>query len=177
MSNVYVPQDGGQFPFYPPPFYGNWNNTIGMGKKTGKGKKKISGKRIAVRKKQPVQRNSNSGRHFLNKALSNFELEGWIDKLGTKHFRSIYSRNALPESIHKKECGIINLDDIEGQGTHWVCYRNLEKNLVEYFDPFGLIMPYEIRDYLLTSGKKKIILKMKYKIEKLFYVVIGVCII
>ena len=41
MSNVYVPQEGkGQYPFYPPPFYGNWNNTIGMGKKTGKGKKK-----------------------------------------------------------------------------------------------------------------------------------------
>ena len=40
MSNVYVPQDGGQFPLYPPPFYGNWNNTFGMGKKTGKGKKK-----------------------------------------------------------------------------------------------------------------------------------------
>ena len=104
-------------------------------------------------------------------------MEGWIDKTGIKHFRSIYSRDALPESIHKKECGIINLDDIEGQGTHWVCYRNLEKNLVEYFDPFGLIMPYEIRDYLLTSGKKKFILKMKYKIEKLFYAVIGVCII
>ena len=32
MSNVYVPQDGGQYPLYPPPFYGNWNNTIGMGK-------------------------------------------------------------------------------------------------------------------------------------------------
>ena len=26
---------------------------------------------------------------------------------------------------------------IEGSGTHWICYRNLEKNLVEYFDPFG----------------------------------------
>ena len=38
MSNVYVPQDGGQYPLYPPPFYGNWNNTIGLGKKTGKGK-------------------------------------------------------------------------------------------------------------------------------------------
>ena len=91
---------------------------------------------------------------FVNNALSNFDLEGWIDKLGIKHFRSIFSRNALPESIHKKGCGIINLDDIEGQGTHWVCYRNLEKNLVEYFDPFGLIMPYEIHNYLLTSGKK-----------------------
>ena len=116
--------------------------------------KKNSGKRIAVRKKQPIQRNSNSRRHFVNKPLSNFDLEEWIDKLGIKHFRSIFSRDALPESIHKKECGIINLDDIEGSGTHWVCYRNLEKNLVEYFDPFGLIMHYEIRDYLLTSGKK-----------------------
>ena len=51
MSNVYVPQDGGQYPLYPPPFYGNWNNTTGMGKKTGKGKKKNSGKRVAVWKK------------------------------------------------------------------------------------------------------------------------------
>ena len=119
MSNVYVPQDGREYPLYPPPFYGNWNNTIGMGKKTGKGKKKKnSGKRIAVWKKQSIQPNSNSRRHFLNKALSNFDLEGWTDKLRIKHFRSIYSRDALPESIHKKECGIINLDDIEGQGTH-----------------------------------------------------------
>ena len=127
-----------------------------MGKKTGKGKKKRQ--RLTVRKKQPVQRNSNSRRYYLNKAfvnkaLSNFDLKGWIDKLKIEHLRSIYRRNALPDKI-LKECGIINLDDIEGPGTHWVCYRNLEKNLVEYFDPFGLIMPYEIRDYLLTSGKK-----------------------
>ena len=40
MSNVYVPHDGGQYPLYPPPFYGNWNNTMGMGKKIGKGTKK-----------------------------------------------------------------------------------------------------------------------------------------
>ena len=34
--------------------------------------------------------------------------------------------------------------------------QKFRKNLVEYFDPFGLIMPYEILDYLLTSGKKMI---------------------
>ena len=33
-------------------------------RKLEKGKKKNSGKRIAVRKKQPIQRNSNSGRHL-----------------------------------------------------------------------------------------------------------------
>ena len=123
ISNVYVPQQGeGHYPYYPPPFYGNWDGTIGMGKKTGKSKKNYKkGKRIAVRKKQSIQLNSDSGRHFVNKALSNFDLEGWIDKLGIKHFRGIYSRDALPQSINKKECGTINLDDIKGEGTHWVC--------------------------------------------------------
>ena len=38
---------------------------------------------------------------------------------------------------------------------HWVCYRNID-SFVEYFDPFGLIMPDEIYQYLLTSGKKLI---------------------
>ena len=74
-----------------------------MGKKTGKGKKKNSRKKIPVRKKQPVQRNSNSGRHFVNKPLSNFDLEGWIDRLRIKHFRGIFSRDALPDKILKKE--------------------------------------------------------------------------
>ena len=53
ISNVYVPQDGGQYPLYPPPFYGNWNNTIGMGKKTGKGKKEISGRGLLFGKNSP----------------------------------------------------------------------------------------------------------------------------
>ena len=44
-SNVYLPKSGGQFPMYPPPFYGNWNETIGMGKTKKKGKKKTSKKK------------------------------------------------------------------------------------------------------------------------------------
>ena len=41
MSNVYVPQQGqGNYPYYLPPFYGNWNNTIGMGKKSLKKREK-----------------------------------------------------------------------------------------------------------------------------------------
>ena len=50
MSNVFVPQDGGQFPLYPPPFYGNWNDTIGMGK-NWKGEKK--GKGLLLGKNSP----------------------------------------------------------------------------------------------------------------------------
>ena len=48
-SNVYLPQSGGKFPVYPPPFYGNWNETIGMGKKKGKGKKRLEKGKTKVR--------------------------------------------------------------------------------------------------------------------------------
>ena len=41
-----------------------------------------------------------------------------------------------------------------GSGTHWVCYQNVDRHQCEYFDPFGLIMPYDIKYYLKTSGKK-----------------------
>ena len=157
-SNVYLPHSDGQMPMYPPPFYGNWNETIGMGKKKGKGKKdwkrEKKGSGIVVRKKQSIQRNPNTWKHFVNKPLSNFDLEKWIDDLEIKYFRSTHSRDRLPDQIKKKECGIINLDSIEGQGTHWVCYRNIDKLMVEYFDPFGLIMPHEISHYLSKSGKK-----------------------
>ena len=146
-SNVYLPQSGGKFPMYPPPFYGNWGETIGKGNKRPG---------VTIRKRQSIQRDPNSWKHFVNKPLSNFDLEKWIDDLGIKYFRSIYSRDRLPDQIRKKECGIINLDSIEGQGTHWVCYRNIDKQMFEYFDPFGLIMPHEIHHYLAKSGKKVI---------------------
>ena len=76
--------------------------------------------------------------------------------MGIKYFRSIYSRDRLPDHIRKKEYGIINLDSIEGQGTHWVCYRNIDKQMVEYFDPFGLIMPHKFITTLQNLEKKVI---------------------
>ena len=48
-SNVYLPQSGGKFPMYPPPFYGNWNETIGMGKTKKKGKKRLEKEQIQDR--------------------------------------------------------------------------------------------------------------------------------
>ena len=60
-SNVYLPKSGGQFPMYPPPFYGNWNETIGMGKTKKKGKKKTpkrknSGEGLLLGKNSPFSR-------------------------------------------------------------------------------------------------------------------------
>ena len=153
-ANVYVPPPppsthGEGYPYhFPPPFLGSWENPIGMGVK----KKKVQRKRSSSRKKQSIQLNSHSRNHFVIKPLSNFDLMKWIKRLGIKHFRGIYSRDGLPNKI-KKECGIINLDDMTGPGTHRVCYRNID-NVVEYFDPFGLIMPNEALVYFNTSGKR-----------------------
>ena len=76
----------------------------------------------------------------------------WVKRLDIKHFRGIYSRDGLPKKI-RTECGIINLDDTQGSGTHWVCYRNLD-SVVEYFDPFGLIKPNEALVYFRPSEKR-----------------------
>ena len=144
--SVYVPPTQGEG-YYPPPFIGTWENPIGMGVKK-KGKKKHQRQRL---EKQPIQLNSHTKLHFVIKPLSNFDLMEWVKKLHLKHFRGIYSRDNLPQKI-KKEIGIINLDDMQGPGTHWVCYRNLD-SVVEYFDPFGLVMPNEALKYFRSSGK------------------------
>ena len=154
-TSVYVPHPpppthGEGYPYRSPPFIGTWENPIGMGVK--KKKVQVQRKRSTTRKKQPIQLNSNTRNHFVIKPLSNFDLMDWVKKLGIKHFSGIYSRDGLPHAI-RKECGIINLDDIQGPGTHWVCYRNLD-NVVEYFDPFGLIMPKEALVYFRTSEKQ-----------------------
>ena len=170
-ANVHVPKlqnnkstssstkDGGlvlpMMEYRPPPFIGTWDNPIGMGVKKKRTSKK-KGQGSASRKKQSIQRNpiarSNSVK-FVNKPLSNFDLLNWVKKLGIKHFRGIYSRDALPPKILKDEVGIVNLDSRIGPGTHWVAYRN-GKNGAEYFDSFGSIMPSEIQKYLSTSGKQ-----------------------
>lgn len=73
------------------------------------------------------------------KPLTNFELEDAAKKLKIKNFRGVFSRDEIPANLREKECGIINLDDSDGPGTHWVCFwRNY------YFDSFGLAPPLEL---------------------------------
>ena len=108
-------------------------------------KKKKKTRRIAFRKKQSIKKYPSSEHtvvKFIDKPLSNFDLINWIKKLKIKHFRGIFSRDTLPNKINEPEVGIINLDTKIGPGTHWICYRNVDKQICEYFDSFGLIMPF-----------------------------------
>ena len=84
-------------------------------------KKKKKGRGTAARQKQSVQFNPSSRNNtvrFINKPLSNIDLLQWVTQLEIKYFRGIYSRDNLPDKIHKLETGIINLDDSMGVGSH-----------------------------------------------------------
>ena len=50
-------------------------------------------------------------------------------------FNGVYSRNNLPNKI-KKGAYVINLDECENTGTHWVSLL-VKANKVIYFDSFG----------------------------------------
>ena len=64
----------------------------------------------------------------------------------------VYSRNNLPNKI-KKEAYVINLDEYENTGTHWVSLFVKPKYTV-YFDSFGVEhIPKEINKFI---GNKKI---------------------
>ena len=82
-----------------------------------------------------------------NKPLSHIILLDAARKLRIPNFRGVALRDTLPKRPRKKECGILNLDDTMGSGTHWVAwYKNGSEKY--YFDSFGLQPPNELRHYL-----------------------------
>lgn len=70
-------------------------------------------------------------------------------------FRGVFMRNSLPQGgVCRNESGIVNLDDSEGPGTHWVAYAKRGDRAV-YFDSFGnLRPPRELVRYLGESETK-----------------------
>ena len=82
-----------------------------------------------------------------NKPLTNFELEEAAHELKISNFRGVFLRNTLPKRPKKNECGILNLDDTSGNGTHWVAWYKNGKNKY-YFDSFGVQPPMELISYL-----------------------------
>lgn len=66
-------------------------------------------------------------------------------------------RNALPARIRKNETGFVNLDDQEGEGTHWTSYVKRGKEIF-YFDSIGQLKPpLEVIKYFKGDGSYNII--------------------
>ena len=65
----------------------------------------------------------------------------------------MYSRNNLPNKI-KKGAYVINLDEYENTGTHWVALFVKPKNTI-YFDSFGIEhIPKEINKFIDNDTTK-----------------------
>lgn len=62
-------------------------------------------------------------------------------------------KDQLPYRIRRNETGIVNLDNADGPGTHWVCYKKLQ-NTVYYFDSFGNLPPPQELMYYFRPAKR-----------------------
>lgn len=82
-----------------------------------------------------------------NRPLSDIDINKFAN-LYLHHFRGVFMRNDLPTKYKSVECGVINLDDKDGNGTHWCAYYKIN-NKCYYFDSFGnLKPPHEFINYL-----------------------------
>jgi len=92
----------------------------------------------------------------LNKGLTNFEIENIVNSIFINSasqntiFRGVFMRDNLNLSPNKEEIGILNLDSIENNGTHWVLYYKSNHNCY-YFDSFGQGPPEELLKYLKNN--------------------------
>ena len=64
-------------------------------------------------------------------------------------------RDELPKKIKPIECGVMNFNNHEQLGSHWVCYMRTNQDNRIYFDSFGQITPLEIQKYLKTKQEFK----------------------
>ena len=73
--------------------------------------------------------------------------------MNIRHWRGVFMRDDLPaDGAQKRERGIVNLDSVEGAGTHWVAYDARPDRLL-YFDSYGLPPPAELIHYLRARGR------------------------
>ena len=78
----------------------------------------------------------------------------WVEYLKIKNFKVVISRDEIPTKVKNipGQCFIINLDDTEGPGTHWVAVK-ITADFVNYFDSFGMQPPQELVNLYYTFNK------------------------
>lgn len=71
---------------------------------------------------------------------TNVQLEQFAKCMRIPFFRGVFMRDTLPALPRVNESGIVNLDNVEGPGTHWVAYAKRSDRAI-YFDSFGNLRP------------------------------------
>ena len=92
-----------------------------------------------------------------HKPLNDRDIQLYVKKLKIKNFRGVFMRNALPARVRLKECAVINLDNFDGSGSHWIAYWK-NKSTTYYFDSYGnLPPPSELISYLTVGNTSNIL--------------------
>ena len=82
--------------------------------------------------------------------LTNIEISEYYSN--EPRFNGVYSRDNLPK-ITKKRAYVINLDEYENTGTHWIALF-IKTNEFIYFDSFGIEhIPKEINKFIGSNKK------------------------
>lgn len=82
--------------------------------------------------------------------MTNIDLRRWCDFLSI-YITGIYARDEHMPQKHSP-C-IINLDDYEGVGSHWVCcVPGHKKETLWYYDSFGMSYPDEFKHRAKQDG-------------------------
>ena len=90
--------------------------------------------------------------------LTNFEIQRCYEN--EPRFNGVYSRNNLPKKI-KDEAYVINLDEYEDVGTHWIALF-CNKSEIVYFDSFGVEhVPKEIKEFIGNKNIKANIFRVQ----------------
>lgn len=83
------------------------------------------------------------------------------------NFRGVFMRDQLPESRLEIESGILNLDSLDGPGTHWTLWIKTNRKCY-YFDSYGIQSPKEFDEYM-----KYDITYSTYNIQKNYDIICG----
>lgn len=83
------------------------------------------------------------------KELSNFDMDRIFK--GNKHYGGTFSKDVLPKLQNKFY--IINLDNNDGDGTHWCLVYNCRPKQCLYFDSFGQPSPENVLKRMKQIGK------------------------
>ena len=90
--------------------------------------------------------------------LTNIEINEYY--INEPRFNGVYSRNNLPNKM-KKGAYVINLDEYENTGTHWIALFVKPKYTV-YFDSFGIEhIPKEINKFIGNNNIKSNIFRIQ----------------
>ncbi|XP_031781161.1 uncharacterized protein LOC103316074 [Nasonia vitripennis] len=88
----------------------------------------------------PIQKNHEESKRN-NKAMEAIALGKGLYLKPYKNFHDVFMRNNLlsDDPLHN-ESAVVNLDDFQNRGTHWVCYCKRGPEVI-YFDSFGDLKP------------------------------------